>query len=69
MNVCEFCHEDRDGYVTHLNREGIGSAHIMQSHPINGGWMEVCGASWWFTMDWSSPPGSGPLPRSIENSI
>ena len=37
MNVCEFCHEDRDGYATHLDREGIGSAHIMQSHPINGG--------------------------------
>ena len=33
MNVCEYCHEDRDGYITHLNREGIGSAHITKSHP------------------------------------
>lgn len=22
MNVCEYCHADRDGYITHLNREG-----------------------------------------------
>lgn len=28
MNVCEYCHEDRDGYVTRLAREGIGHAHI-----------------------------------------
>ena len=28
MNVCEFCHEDRDGYVTRLAREGVGHAHI-----------------------------------------
>ena len=44
MNVCEFCHEDKDGYITHLNREGIGSAHITQSHPINGGW-KLCVSS------------------------
>ena len=44
MSVCEFCHEDRDGYVTHLDREGIGSAHITQSHPINGGW-KLCVSS------------------------
>ena len=44
MNVCEFCHEDKDGYLTHLNREGIGSAHITQSHPINGGW-KLCVSS------------------------
>lgn len=44
MNVCEFCHKDRDGYVTRLAREGIGSAHIMQSHPINGGW-KLCVSS------------------------
>ena len=33
MNVCEFCHEDRDGHVTSLDRDGVGSAHITQSHP------------------------------------
>lgn len=38
MSRCEFCHEDTDGYITHLDREGIGSAHIVQSHPVCGGW-------------------------------
>lgn len=27
MDVCEFCHEDKDGYVACLGREGTGSAH------------------------------------------
>lgn len=38
VSVCEFCHEDRDGYITHLDREGTGSMHIIWSHPAYGGW-------------------------------
>lgn len=38
VRVCEFCHEDMDGYTAHLDREGIGSVHIAQSHPMYGGW-------------------------------
>ena len=41
MNVCEFCHADRDGYVTRLAREGIGHAHIGWS---DGGW-KLCVSS------------------------
>lgn len=44
VSVCEFCHEDKDGCVTCLDREGTGSAHITQSHPTNGGW-KLCVSS------------------------
>lgn len=44
MDVCEFCHEDKDGYVACLGRDGTGSAHIAQSHPTNGGW-KLCVSS------------------------
>lgn len=41
MSVCEFCHEDRDGYITHLDREGTGHAHIVWS---DGSW-KLCVSS------------------------
>ena len=28
MSICPYCHTDRDGYVQHLPREGIGNIHI-----------------------------------------
>lgn len=37
--LCPYCHTDRDGFVRHLPREGIGNAHIWHHAPIHGGWM------------------------------
>lgn len=26
--MCEFCHEDREGFMRYLPREGTGNAHV-----------------------------------------